>query len=114
MAKGRSVGQELAHPVRARFGGQTAGAEVRWPALYAKARDDGDRSVRTEAFEAMATGRWDLVAAVWRETDLLLWKPPEAWFSVNAFYDWAWCFTDEVFLVRSGHGGSGQVRRQPR
>ncbi|WP_078626471.1 UBP-type zinc finger domain-containing protein [Streptomyces sp. NRRL S-241] len=28
--------------------------------------------------------------------------------------DWAWCFTDEVFLVRSGHGGSGQVRRQPR
>ncbi|WP_053704910.1 DUF402 domain-containing protein [Streptomyces sp. WM6368] len=62
------------------------GAEVRWPALYAKARDDGDLSVRTEAFEAMATGRWDLVAAVWQETDLLLWKPPEAWFSVNAFY----------------------------
>ncbi|MFE6084028.1 UBP-type zinc finger domain-containing protein [Streptomyces virginiae] len=28
--------------------------------------------------------------------------------------DWAWCFTDEVFLVRSGHGGSGQARRQPR
>ncbi|WP_406730138.1 hypothetical protein [Streptomyces sp. NBC_01794] len=32
------------------------GAETRWPSLYAKARTDGDRSVRTEAFEAMARG----------------------------------------------------------
>ncbi|MFI5774510.1 DUF402 domain-containing protein [Streptomyces sp. NPDC051658] len=62
------------------------GAEARWPALYAKARDNGDRSVRTEAFDAMATGLWELADAVWRETDLLLWKPPEAWFSVNAFF----------------------------
>lgn len=62
------------------------GAEARWPALYAKARDDGDRSVRTEAFEAMATGRWELADAVWQETDLLLWKPPAAWFSINAFF----------------------------
>ncbi|MER5204834.1 DUF402 domain-containing protein [Streptomyces sp. NPDC002825] len=62
------------------------GAEARWPALYAKARDDGDRSVRTEAFDAMATGRWELAAAVWQETDLLLWKPPAAWFSINAFF----------------------------
>jgi len=62
------------------------GAEARWPALYAKARDDGDRSVRTEAFEAMATGRWELTDAVWQETDLLLWKPPAAWFSINAFF----------------------------
>ncbi|MFF8604115.1 DUF402 domain-containing protein [Streptomyces sp. NPDC015232] len=62
------------------------GAEARWPALYAKARDDQNRSVRTEAFEAMATGRWELADAVWQETDLLLWKPPAAWFSVNAFF----------------------------
>ncbi|MFC9652728.1 DUF402 domain-containing protein [Streptomyces sp. NPDC056937] len=62
------------------------GAEARWPALYAKARTDGDRSVRTEAFEAMASGRWELAATVWQETDLLLWKPPTAWFSVNAFF----------------------------
>ncbi|MEU4272938.1 DUF402 domain-containing protein [Streptomyces sp. NPDC026092] len=62
------------------------GAEARWPALYAKARDDGDRSVRTEAFEAMAAGEWELAAAVWQETDLLLWKPPATWFSVNAFF----------------------------
>lgn len=62
------------------------GAEARWPALYAKARDDGDRSVRTEAFDAVATGQWELAAAVWQETDLLLWKPPATWFSVNAFF----------------------------
>ncbi|MFJ1581181.1 DUF402 domain-containing protein [Streptomyces sp. NPDC088182] len=64
----------------------TPGAEARWPALYAKARTDEDRSVRTEAFEAMASGRWELAATVWQETDLLLWKPPAAWFSVNAFF----------------------------
>ncbi|MFE9933789.1 DUF402 domain-containing protein [Streptomyces sp. NPDC005533] len=62
------------------------GAQVRWPALYAKARTEGDRSVRTEAFDAMASGRWDLEAALWQETDLLLWKPPAAWFSINAFF----------------------------
>ena len=62
------------------------GAEVRWPSLYAKAHADDDRTARTKAFEAMAAGVWDLVPAVWRETELLLWKPPAAWFSINAFY----------------------------
>ncbi|MER5777345.1 DUF402 domain-containing protein [Streptomyces sp. NPDC002039] len=62
------------------------GAQTRWPALYAKARVDGDRSVRTEAFDAMATGGWELVPGVWQETELLLWKPPAAWFSINAFF----------------------------
>ncbi|CAL9627218.1 DUF402 domain-containing protein [Streptomyces sp. enrichment culture] len=62
------------------------GAETRWPALYVKARDEGDRSVRTEAFDAMAIGVWELADAVWQETELLVWKPPAAWFSVNAFY----------------------------
>ncbi|TKS96301.1 DUF402 domain-containing protein [Streptomyces lasalocidi] len=62
------------------------GAETRWPALYVKARNDGDRSVRTEAFDAMASGMWELADAVWQDTELLLWKPPAAWFSVNAFY----------------------------
>ncbi|MFI5998551.1 DUF402 domain-containing protein [Streptomyces sp. NPDC051362] len=61
------------------------GAEARWPALYAQARVEG-RSVRTEAFDAMASGRWELVGAVWQETDLLLWKPPTSWFSINAFF----------------------------
>lgn len=62
------------------------GAQVRWPALYARAQAEGDRSVRTLAFEALASGEWDLAPARWQETELLLWKPPEAWFSVNAFY----------------------------
>ncbi len=62
------------------------GAETRWPALYVRARTEDDRSVRTEAFDAMATGVWELADAVWQETELLLWKPPTAWFSVNAFY----------------------------
>jgi hypothetical protein len=62
------------------------GAEALWPSLYAKARAGGDPSARTEAFDAMATGEWDLVPGVWQDTDLLLWKPPAAWFSINAFF----------------------------
>ncbi|WP_254708113.1 DUF402 domain-containing protein [Streptomyces lunaelactis] len=62
------------------------GAEALWPSLYAKARADDDRSVRTEAFEAMATGEWELAPGRWQDTELLLWKPPAAWFSINAFY----------------------------
>ncbi|MFD3658436.1 DUF402 domain-containing protein [Streptomyces sp. NPDC058620] len=62
------------------------GAQALWPALYAKARVDGDRSVRTEAFDAMATGEWELAPGVMQETELLLWKPPAAWFSINAFF----------------------------
>ena len=62
------------------------GAEARWPSLYARARSTGEPSARTEAFEAMATGEWELASAVWQETVQMLWKPPAAWFSVNAFY----------------------------
>ncbi|MFF2812622.1 DUF402 domain-containing protein [Streptomyces sp. NPDC058000] len=62
------------------------GAETRWPDLYAKARTAGDRAARTEAFEAMATGEWDLADGLWDETELRMWKPPGAWFSINAFY----------------------------
>ncbi len=42
--------------------------------------------MRTKAFDAMAMGMWELADAVWQETERLLWKPPTAWFSVNAFY----------------------------
>jgi len=59
---------------------------ARWPALYAKTRADGDRSARTQAFEAMAAGEWELADSRWQETELLLWKPPGVWFSVNAFF----------------------------
>ncbi|MFI0915373.1 transposase [Streptomyces abikoensis] len=43
-----------------------------------KACDGGDRSVRTEAFEAMAAGVRELVAAAWQGIEPLLWKPPAA------------------------------------
>ncbi len=62
------------------------GAEALWPSLYAKAHADGDRTMRTEAFDAMATGEWELAPGVWQETEVLLWKPPTAWFSINAFF----------------------------
>ncbi|MEH0420548.1 DUF402 domain-containing protein [Streptomyces sp. B21-083] len=62
------------------------GAEARWPAPYAKARADDDRPVRKEAFDAMAAGEWELTDGRWQETELLLWKPPGVWFSVNAFF----------------------------
>ncbi|MEV8533981.1 DUF402 domain-containing protein [Streptomyces sp. NPDC051211] len=62
------------------------GAEARWPSLYAQAREaDDDRTLRTEAFEAMAAGEWDLAPGRWQETELL-WKPPGAWFNINAFF----------------------------
>ncbi|MGX5185388.1 hypothetical protein ACWKT5_21790 [Streptomyces avermitilis] len=62
------------------------GAQALWPSLYVKARSEGDRSVRMEAFDAMATGEWDLALGLWQDTELLLWEPPVAWFSINAFY----------------------------
>ncbi|MDX3853913.1 DUF402 domain-containing protein [Streptomyces sp. AK02-01A] len=88
------------------------GAEVRWPSLYDKARTDGDRAVRTEAFDAMATGEWSLADSVWQETELLLWKPPAGWFSINAFYipdgdgrrlrNWYVNFEHPTFRTREG------------
>ncbi|MBC2866841.1 DUF402 domain-containing protein [Streptomyces mexicanus] len=84
------------------------GAETRWPALYVKARDDGDRSVRMEVFDAMASGTWELAASVWQETELLMWKPPAAWFSINAFYTGGglrnWYVNFERPAIRTGDG----------
>ncbi|MFE2848879.1 DUF402 domain-containing protein [Streptomyces scopuliridis] len=84
------------------------GAETRWPALYAKARADGDRSLRTDAFDAMATGEWELTPGRWQETEVRLWKPPGAWFSVNAFYTAAglrnWYVNFEHPTTRTGDG----------
>ncbi|MFF3343164.1 hypothetical protein [Streptomyces flavidovirens] len=69
--------------MRARGGGPLA--------LYAKARAAGGRSVRMEAFDAMATGRWELTDSRWQETKLLLCKPPGAWISINFFYSETGC-----------------------
>ncbi|MEU5045988.1 DUF402 domain-containing protein [Streptomyces griseorubiginosus] len=82
------------------------GAETRWPALYVKARDDGDRAMRTEAFDVMASGVWELAAAVWQETELLLWKPPDTFdLTVDLVVDpdltrWQWKDEDEYAHVR--------------
>ncbi|MFE5207735.1 DUF402 domain-containing protein [Streptomyces sp. NPDC056600] len=62
------------------------GAETRWPTLYARARADEDRSIRLAAFDAMAADTWELTAATWQQTEVLLWRPQHAWFSVNALY----------------------------
>ncbi|MFH8476208.1 DUF402 domain-containing protein [Streptomyces sp. NPDC018000] len=86
------------------------GAGRRWPSLYARASIDGDRSLRTEAFDAMVTGNWDLTSGVWQETVMLVWKPPVEWFSVNAFYDAAghrlrnWYVNFEHPIRRTGNG----------
>ena len=84
------------------------GAEARWPTLYAKAHADGDRTARMDAFDAMATGVWDLMPAIWQETELLLWKPSAAWFSVNAFYTpaglWNWYVNFERPTSRTPDG----------
>ncbi|MFD8462659.1 hypothetical protein ACFV27_38640 [Streptomyces antimycoticus] len=62
------------------------GAEACWRAHYVKAHTESDRAVGTEAFEAMAAGEWELAPGVWQDIQLLLWKPPTAWFSINAFF----------------------------
>ncbi|MEU0280518.1 DUF402 domain-containing protein [Streptomyces sp. NPDC006195] len=45
----------------------------------------GARAVRTEAFDAMA-GEWEPALGRWQDAELLLSKPPGAWFSINAFH----------------------------
>ncbi|WP_411104197.1 DUF402 domain-containing protein [Streptomyces sp. cmx-4-9] len=62
------------------------GAEVLWPTPYAATRADSTGAGRLAPFDALASGEWALTAARWQETEVLLWKPPQAWFSVNAFY----------------------------
>ncbi|MET9877613.1 DUF402 domain-containing protein [Actinacidiphila glaucinigra] len=62
------------------------GAHTRWPVPYARARAAGELSARTDAMDALATGQWELTPGRWQDTELRMWKPPTAWFSVNAFY----------------------------
>jgi len=86
------------------------GSGRRWPSLYARASAAGDRSLRNEAFQAMAAGAWDLTPGAWQETVMLIWKPPTQWFSVNAFYDVAdhrlrnWYINFEHPIRRSQNG----------
>ncbi|MDX2647694.1 DUF402 domain-containing protein [Streptomyces sp. PA03-1a] len=84
------------------------GAQTRWPVAYAQARATGDRTVRTDGIDALATGRWELTPGRWQETELRMWKPPTAWFSVNAFYTGAglrnWYVNFERPTIRTADG----------
>lgn len=62
------------------------GAGVRVPAAYARARRGETTASREEAVRQLADGTWTLSAGEWQDTVLLLWKAPDAHFSVNAFY----------------------------
>jgi len=71
----------------------------------------GDDAVRKQALPDLAAGRWRLDRWSWRDTVLLLWNPPETYFSVNAFYDATaehrmrhWYVNFQRPLVRTGIG----------
>lgn len=84
------------------------GAETRLPVPYARARAAGAGPGRAGAMDALGSGRWELTRGRWRETELRMWKPPTAWFSVNAFYDEAglrnWYVNFERPMIRTTGG----------
>jgi hypothetical protein len=47
----------------------------------------GDDAARKQALPDLAEGRWRLDRWAWRHTVLMRRNPPEAYFSVNAFYN---------------------------
>ena len=63
------------------------GAEALAARTYIEATLTGDDVVRKQALPDLADGRWTLDRWIWRETVLLMWNPPEAYFSINVFYD---------------------------
>jgi hypothetical protein len=63
------------------------GAESLAPTTWIQWLLTDDDAVRKQALPNLAAGRWTLDRWVWRDTALLLWHPPGAWFSVNAYYD---------------------------
>jgi hypothetical protein len=63
------------------------GAEAMASTIYLESRRTGDDTVRKRAVPDLAAGTWELARWHWQQTVLLMWKPPGAWYSVNAFYD---------------------------
>ncbi|MFF4507443.1 DUF402 domain-containing protein [Streptomyces sp. NPDC001401] len=63
------------------------GAEALAPTTWIEWLLTGDETARARALPHLAGGHWQLDRWSWRSTALLQWVPPEAWFSVNAFYD---------------------------
>ncbi|WP_370192616.1 DUF402 domain-containing protein [Streptacidiphilus sp. MAP5-52] len=63
------------------------GAEAMASRTYVQSRATGDDTVRKQAIPDLVAGTWELVRWNWQQTVLLMWKPPGAWYSVNAFFD---------------------------
>ncbi|MFJ6671996.1 DUF402 domain-containing protein [Actinosynnema sp. NPDC091369] len=63
------------------------GAEVRAPTTWIEWLRTGEDAARERALPDLAAGRWRLGPWTWRDTALLLWNPPGAWFGVHAFHD---------------------------
>lgn len=62
------------------------GAETRVGTTYAAALRTGDDALRKQTLPELASGRWQLGRRFWQDTVLLVWRPPQGYFSVNAFY----------------------------
>jgi protein associated with RNAse G/E len=63
------------------------GAESMAATTFIASMLGGGDAVRKQALPDLAAGRWQLDRWTWRDTVLLLWNPPETYFSVNVFYD---------------------------
>ncbi|MBY8882821.1 DUF402 domain-containing protein [Actinacidiphila acidipaludis] len=63
------------------------GAEVLASTTWFQWLLTGDANVRLRALPDLAGGTWELGRWSWRDTALLQWVPPKAWFSVYAFHD---------------------------
>lgn len=63
------------------------GAESMAATTFIESMLSGDDLVRKQALPNLAAGRWQLDRWIWRDTVLLLWNPPETYFSINMFYN---------------------------
>ncbi len=63
------------------------GGESMTPTTFIESMRGGGDTVRKQAVPNLAAGDWRLDRWLWQDTVLLLWNPPETYFSVNVFYD---------------------------
>ncbi|SEM68287.1 DUF402 domain-containing protein [Streptacidiphilus jiangxiensis] len=87
------------------------GAEAMASRTYVQSRATGDDADRKQAIPDLAAGSWELAPWHWQQTVLLMWKPPAAWYSVNAFFDpgpghelLRWYVNFERPMVRTAEG----------
>ncbi|GAA3772682.1 DUF402 domain-containing protein [Streptomyces coacervatus] len=63
------------------------GTQMFAPTTWIDWLQTGDETARSRAIPQLACGHWQLGSWSWRSTAHLQWVPPEAWFSVHAFYE---------------------------